>query len=83
MTFKLQMSWLPGKVPEPEKWMPKTSMTDEEEHSNLFAIPDFWRSSSGIEPNIGNINSGNPLFSLDVSSMVAAPRTRSEACVSC
>lgn len=36
---------------------------DEDDLSNLFAIPDFWRPSNWLAKSIEEINKQNPLFS--------------------
>ncbi|KAK0714633.1 Spc98 family-domain-containing protein [Lasiosphaeris hirsuta] len=42
-------------------------MANEDDTARLFAIPDFWQPSSWLDQSILDINSNNPLFSLDIS----------------
>ncbi|KXX82142.1 Spindle pole body component alp6 [Madurella mycetomatis] len=43
-------------------------MANDEDLSDLFAIPDFWRPSNWLDQSIDDINKQNPLFTFDVSS---------------
>ncbi|KAK4112170.1 hypothetical protein N656DRAFT_837210 [Canariomyces notabilis] len=40
-------------------------MAGGEDPSDLFAVPDFWRSSSWLKQSLNEVNRGNPLFALD------------------
>ncbi|KAK3352337.1 Spc98 family-domain-containing protein [Lasiosphaeria hispida] len=55
-------------------------MANDKDAAGLFAIPDFWQSSSWLEQSILDINRNNPLFSLDLSqntaSLVAGAKSR-------
>lgn len=43
-------------------------MANDEDLSDLFAIPDFWRPSNWLDQSINDINKQNPLFTFDASS---------------
>ena len=44
--------------------------SDNKDSADLFAIPDFWRSSGRLNETLTELGGRNPLFALDVSGML-------------